>query len=122
VSADPSSSLDEYEVGEPPVAGMGQGALLAAVGDPRVEQRQRFGVEGNHALGAEFAERDTQPCAVGIEVDGAVKLEVQQLAGTHPGGPQQGEPAAGEGVVERGDGGHERPVSVGCQSAGHRFG
>ena len=64
--------------------------MLATVGDPGIEQGERFGVEGNHSFGPELAERDAQLRAVSAEVNDAVRLEVQQLTGTHPGGAQQG--------------------------------
>ena len=58
VFAEPAAVFAEHEVGEVPVAGMGQRSVGASVSGPFVEQVDGFGVEGNHAFGAELAERD----------------------------------------------------------------
>lgn len=118
VCAESAASVHEQELGGPAVAGMGEGPLASPVGHPCVECGKRGGVEGDGALGAEFADRHLDPGAVRGGVPQAVELEVEQLAQAHSGAAQDGEAVAGEGVAESGDGGHEVTVDVGRERSG----
>src|SRR5690606_5661708 len=81
-----------------------------------------FGVERDHAFGAELAERNLQPGAVRAELDEAVEFEVEQFTNAHPGGAQQDDRGASEVVIQTRDRGHQVTVDVGWQSAWKRFG
>jgi hypothetical protein len=118
----PAAPLDEYEVGQVPVAGVRDGPQLASPCHPGVQDIHGVGVQGDHPLGGELADRDPQPGAVGAEVDQAVQLEVEQLAHAHAGGPQQQQAGAGERVGQPGDLGPQGPVDLGGQGAGHGLG
>ena len=96
--------------------------MRSSVGDPCVEQGEGAGIEGDHAFGGKFADGDFEPGAVRGEVDDAVELEVEELAGADAGGAQHGEAAAGEGVVELGDRVGEGPVGVGGEGSWEWFG
>jgi len=69
--------VEEQEFGGPLMAGVRDGALRAAVGDPVVEDGEGVGLEGHHAFGAELADGYPEPGAVTGEVDQAVQLEVE---------------------------------------------
>ena len=122
VLTESATAFAEHEVGEVAVTGMGQRPVRSAVADPLVEQVDGLGVDGNHALGSELADWDTQPTPAGLEVDDAAELEVQQFADPHAGCPQQPDPDASEAVFEPGDGGHQVPVHSRGQGPGHGLG
>jgi len=112
------AALHEQKVGRAAVARVRQGALRAALGHPGVHGHQGLGVQGDHPLGAELAERHLDPGAMAGRVPQAVELQVQQLAKAHAGAAQDRQPAAGEQVVEATDGRHEVAVDLGRQRPG----
>ena len=82
-----------------PVRGCGSGRpVLRVCGDP-IDERDGFVVEGNHAFGVEFAERDFEPGAVPGDLVNAVEFEVEQFTDAQPdrSGEEQG--VGGEAVV-----------------------
>ena len=117
-----TSAFGEHEVAEASVAWMRKGSLPVAVGDPGVERGERCGVQRHHSFGAELADWDFEPGAVGAEGDGAVEFEIQQFADAHPGGSQQDDPGSGEVVIEVFDGGHQIAVDVAWERAWEGFG
>ena len=60
----PPAVVGEQELGRPPVAGVGHRPPVAADLRDVVDQREDLGVERDHPLGVELAERDLQPAAV----------------------------------------------------------
>src|SRR5262249_8515707 len=122
VGAGAAASFGEHEVAQPSVTGVGQRPLPAPTSDPGVEGGEGFGVERDHAFGAELADGDLEPGAVGAEVDETVQFEVQQFADAQPGGSQHDDGGGGEVVVEAVDGGHQVTVDSWWQGSWEGFG
>ena len=78
--------FEEQELSQPAVAGVGQRALPAPLGDPGVDHLHNVGVQRHHAFGVQLADRHSQPGAVAGEVQQAVQLQVEQFADAHAGG------------------------------------
>ena len=85
--------------------------MLALVG-PAVEKVEGGLFQRDGTLVIEFAERDPQPASGRAVVDDAVELEIEQLTDAHPGATHDGQPGSREGVIELGDGSHERCVDL----------
>ena len=92
-------------VGEEPAGGAD---VLGVGGGPLGEQVDDFGVEGDHAVVAELADRDAEPVAVGADAGDRVGSELAELGGSQAGAGQDlgDEPVARHGMVACG--GHER--------------
>ena len=82
-----------------PVRGWGSGRTVLRVAAMRSTSADGFVVEGNHAFGVEFAERNFEPGAVPGDLVNAVELEIQQFTDAQPDCSGEEQCVGGEAVV-----------------------
>jgi hypothetical protein len=81
--------------------------------DDPVDHLEGLGIEGDHAFGGEFAERDFQPRAVPVDLVDAVQLEIEHFPDPQPAGALQPQPQCGQLVVGMlGQRGSQPPIRV----------
>jgi hypothetical protein len=121
-SADDSS--DKVTVEGAAVVG-DETAMVADVvevgGGPVSEQGDEFGVQGDVAVVAQFADGDAQPVAVADEHDG-VGVEVAQLTGAQPGAGEDFDDEPVAGVGGGAGGGHQSGGVAVVEELGQRLG
>jgi hypothetical protein len=106
-------------VGEEPAAGAD---VLVVGGGPVGEEVDDFGVQGDHAVVAELADRHTQPVAVGADPGDGVSGELAELGGAQPGAGQDLGDEAVAGQWMAAGGGHEGGGLLVSKELGERFG
>lgn len=119
--AQTAAARGEQEAGKGAGARVRDRAVPSALLSPLVESGERDGVERDHALGGELAQRDLQPGAGGAVVDDAADLQVEKLADPQPRTAQDSQADAGERVVEARDGVHEGGIDVGRERTRQRL-